>query len=151
MCPRCTRETDGIAAKLLQCGIASEALQRNMPLRLLVCGRRSRESNAPKTLVTQTKDSLHKQLVHTLTVCRSGTCTDLRATISRHLSPPPPISWCWEKPSMDQYENFWQAFRAIGPYRSSLTQSTKIFQSNLSGDTFSIEAPQNLLRTERIF
>ena len=33
VCPRCTRETDGIAAKLLQCGIASEVPQRNMPLR----------------------------------------------------------------------------------------------------------------------
>ena len=32
MCPSCTRDTDGIAAKLLRCGIASEALQRNMPL-----------------------------------------------------------------------------------------------------------------------
>ena len=31
--PRSTRETDGIAAKLLRCGIASEALRRNMPLR----------------------------------------------------------------------------------------------------------------------
>ena len=29
--PRCTRETDGIAVKLLRCGIASEALRRNMP------------------------------------------------------------------------------------------------------------------------
>ena len=28
------RETDGLAAKVLQCGIASEALRRNMPLRL---------------------------------------------------------------------------------------------------------------------
>ena len=28
--PRSTRETDGIAAKLLRCGIASEALRRNM-------------------------------------------------------------------------------------------------------------------------
>ena len=28
-----TRATDGITAKLLQCGIASEALRRNMPLR----------------------------------------------------------------------------------------------------------------------
>ena len=28
-----TRETDGIAAKLLRCGIASEALRRSMPLR----------------------------------------------------------------------------------------------------------------------
>ena len=33
MCPRSTRETDGIVAKLLWCGIASEALRRNMPLR----------------------------------------------------------------------------------------------------------------------
>ena len=33
MCPSCTRDTDGIAAKLLRCGIASEALRRNMPLR----------------------------------------------------------------------------------------------------------------------
>ena len=32
MCPRNTRETDGIAAKLLRCGIAGEALRRNMPL-----------------------------------------------------------------------------------------------------------------------
>ena len=32
MCPSCTRDTDGIAAKLLRCGIASEALRRNMPL-----------------------------------------------------------------------------------------------------------------------
>ena len=32
MCPRCTQETDGIAAKLLRCRIASEALRRNMPL-----------------------------------------------------------------------------------------------------------------------
>ena len=31
-CPRCTRITDGIAAKLLRCGIASEALRQNMPL-----------------------------------------------------------------------------------------------------------------------
>ena len=30
---RCTRETDDIAAELLRCGIASEALWRNMPLR----------------------------------------------------------------------------------------------------------------------
>ena len=29
MCPRCTWETDGIAAKLLRCGMASEALGRN--------------------------------------------------------------------------------------------------------------------------
>ena len=33
MCARSTRERDGIAAKLLRCGIASEALRRNMPLR----------------------------------------------------------------------------------------------------------------------
>ena len=33
MCPRSTRETDGIAAKLLRCGIASEALRQNLPLR----------------------------------------------------------------------------------------------------------------------
>ena len=33
MCPRSTGETDGIAAKLLRCGIASEALRRNMPLK----------------------------------------------------------------------------------------------------------------------
>ena len=33
MCPSCTRDTEGIAAKLLRCGIASEALRRNMPLR----------------------------------------------------------------------------------------------------------------------
>ena len=33
VCTRCTRETDGIAAKLLRCGIASEALRQNMPLR----------------------------------------------------------------------------------------------------------------------
>ena len=32
VCPSCTRDTDGIAAKLLRCGIASEALRRNMPL-----------------------------------------------------------------------------------------------------------------------
>ena len=32
VCPRSTRERDGIAAKLLRCGIASEALRRNMPL-----------------------------------------------------------------------------------------------------------------------
>ena len=32
VCPRSTRETDGIAAKLLRCGIASEALRRNMRL-----------------------------------------------------------------------------------------------------------------------
>ena len=32
MCPSCTRDKDGIAAKLLRCGIASEALRRNMPL-----------------------------------------------------------------------------------------------------------------------
>ena len=31
--PRCARETDGIAAKLLRCGIASEVLRRSMPLR----------------------------------------------------------------------------------------------------------------------
>ena len=34
VCPSCTRDTDGIAAKLLRCGIASEAQRRNMPLRL---------------------------------------------------------------------------------------------------------------------
>ena len=34
VCPSCTRDTDGIAAKLLRCGIASEALRRNMLLRL---------------------------------------------------------------------------------------------------------------------
>ena len=33
--PRSSRETEGIATKLLQCGIASKALRRNMPLRLL--------------------------------------------------------------------------------------------------------------------
>ena len=33
VCPSCTRDTDGIAAKLFG-GIASEALRRNMPLRL---------------------------------------------------------------------------------------------------------------------
>ena len=33
VCPSCTRDTDSIAAKLLRCGIASEALWRNMPLR----------------------------------------------------------------------------------------------------------------------
>ena len=34
VCPRnTTREMDGIAAKLWQCGIASEALLQNMPLR----------------------------------------------------------------------------------------------------------------------
>ena len=33
VCPSCTRDTDGIAAKLLRCGIASEVLRRNMPLR----------------------------------------------------------------------------------------------------------------------
>ena len=33
VCPRSTGERDGIAAKLLRCGIASEALRRNMPLR----------------------------------------------------------------------------------------------------------------------
>ena len=32
MCPRSAGETDGIAAKRLRCGIASEALRRNMPL-----------------------------------------------------------------------------------------------------------------------
>ena len=32
VCPSCTRDTDGIAAKLLRCGIASEALRRNMQL-----------------------------------------------------------------------------------------------------------------------
>ena len=32
VCPGSTRETDGIAAQLLRCGIASEALRRNMPL-----------------------------------------------------------------------------------------------------------------------
>ena len=32
VCPSCTRDTGGIAAKLLRCGIASEALRRNMPL-----------------------------------------------------------------------------------------------------------------------
>ena len=32
MFPSCTRDADGIAAKLLRCGIASEALRRNMPL-----------------------------------------------------------------------------------------------------------------------
>ena len=31
-CPRSTRETDGIAAKLSRCGIDSEALRPNMPL-----------------------------------------------------------------------------------------------------------------------
>ena len=29
--PRCTREMDGIAAKRLRCGVASEALRRNIP------------------------------------------------------------------------------------------------------------------------
>ena len=33
MCPRSTRETNGIATILLGCGIASEALRRNIPLR----------------------------------------------------------------------------------------------------------------------
>ena len=33
-CPRSTRETDGIIAKLSRCGIASEALRRNLPLSL---------------------------------------------------------------------------------------------------------------------
>ena len=32
MSPRCTQETDGIAGKLVQCGIVSEALRRNWPL-----------------------------------------------------------------------------------------------------------------------
>ena len=32
MCPRCIRETDGIVAKLVRYGIASEALRRNWPL-----------------------------------------------------------------------------------------------------------------------
>ena len=31
VCPSYTRDTDGIAAKLLRCGIASEVLRRNMP------------------------------------------------------------------------------------------------------------------------
>ena len=31
MRPSCTRDTDGIAAKLLRCGIASEVLRRNVP------------------------------------------------------------------------------------------------------------------------
>ena len=38
VCPRSTRETDGIAAKLLRCGIASEALRRNMPLSMEMNG-----------------------------------------------------------------------------------------------------------------
>ena len=33
VCPSCTRDMEGIAAKLWRCGIASEALRRNMPLR----------------------------------------------------------------------------------------------------------------------
>ena len=37
VCPSCTRDTDGIAAKLLRCGIASEALRRNMPLSSVRC------------------------------------------------------------------------------------------------------------------
>ena len=37
VCSRRTRETDGIAAKLLQCGITSEALQRNLPLSSKIC------------------------------------------------------------------------------------------------------------------
>ena len=37
VCPSCTRDTDGIAAKLLRCGIASEALRRNMPLSIVGC------------------------------------------------------------------------------------------------------------------
>ena len=37
MCTSCTRDTDGIVAKLLRCGIASEALRRNMPLRYKQC------------------------------------------------------------------------------------------------------------------
>ena len=32
VCPSCTRDTEGIAAKLLRYGIASEALRRNMLL-----------------------------------------------------------------------------------------------------------------------
>ena len=35
--PRESRERDGIAAKLLQCGIASEALRRNMRLSCQEC------------------------------------------------------------------------------------------------------------------
>ena len=32
VCPRCPQETDGMLAKLVQCGIASEAPRRNEPL-----------------------------------------------------------------------------------------------------------------------
>ena len=32
VCPSCARETDSVAAELLRCGIASEALRRNLPL-----------------------------------------------------------------------------------------------------------------------
>ena len=41
VCPSCTRDTDGIAAKLLRCGIASEALRRNMPLSMADSAARS--------------------------------------------------------------------------------------------------------------
>ena len=34
VCLKCAQETDGIATTIVQCGIASETLQRNMPLRL---------------------------------------------------------------------------------------------------------------------
>ena len=33
VCPKSIGETDGMAAKLLRCGMASDALRRNMPLR----------------------------------------------------------------------------------------------------------------------
>ena len=50
--PRCTREMDGIAAKLLRCGIASEALRRNMPLRLGICHKITVIQAVPKPLPT---------------------------------------------------------------------------------------------------
>ena len=47
VCPRSTRERDGIAAKLLRCGIASEALRRNMSGGRTVPTKRLFKENAP--------------------------------------------------------------------------------------------------------
>ena len=52
VCPRCTRETDGIAAKLSRCGIASEAVRQNMPLSSGCCmeGNPPEEQTVPTVL-----------------------------------------------------------------------------------------------------
>ena len=57
VCPRrSTRETDGIAAKLLRCGIASEALRRYKPLRtdISITEKGSRTKHQPKEEVFRT-------------------------------------------------------------------------------------------------